>query len=569
MESLDQRLARLETRLERLEQHLNLKPTPPEPSQETFSFHPPSRGKTGQSAPPAGPATPPTAPPASTQKPAPSSQSGIITRLLGLGGSLALVLAAAYLIKLAYDSGWLSLSPQMRIGLAMLGGLALITTGLYLRKKDRSYASLLPAAGIVILFLAIYAAHLYYDLIGSGVAGLGVVLTCLFSLWLCHLFDSNLYALFAIGGSYAAPFLIRNTTHQIWPLMLYFSAWSVVFCIFSLFTGRRRHYLLALYLAIAGFDIIWRRTAGDPWQAALFYQTAQLAIFGICAALFTLRHKRPLTRRSAALHLPALLIFYILQYTLLHRHLPQLAPWIALASVMVVALCYLVPRLLLKRELPGGRLILFCYGSLALVHAGYLELIPQNWRPWLALLALPALAVWFVKSKRNLFTDWPLLAAIGLMWLVNFSRTIGNDLPAHVSGLRILPLLHAAELYGGYALLRKQQRMDRLLGGALVYLGHFAAMAAAWQILQSSLGVSLAWGLLALVCLGLALPLRDRVLGHSSLLLFAFSALKVLFNDLAGAAPPVRIGCLLVVGITLYAGGWLYRYIEQLSPPKT
>ena len=59
------------------------------------------------------------------------------------------------------------------------------------------------------------------------------------------------------------------------------------------------------------------------------------------------------------------------------------------------------------------------------------------------------------------------------------------------------------------------------------------------------------------------------MLGHSSLLLFIFSALKVLLHDLADAATPVRIGCLLVVGITFYAGGWLYRYMEGMAAPKS
>lgn len=564
MESLEKRLAQLECRLERIERHLHIA-AEPSAMEESFSFHAqqPARDKDPDHL------TRPTNSPAPSKKNATANVGDTITRLLGWGGAMALVLAASYLIKLAYESGWLSLPPQARIGLAMAGGLGLIVCGLLLRRKDRHYASLLPAAGIVILFLSIYSAHLGYHFIGNGASGLGVVLTCLASLWLCRMFHSDLYAFFAIVSSYSAPFLIHGSPQKIWPLMLYFSAWSIGFCLFSLFAGRRRYYLLALYLAIVGFDLIWRHTSRHQWQAALGYQTAQLIIFSICAALFTLWHKRPLDQRNATMHMPALLIFYILQYSLLHRHLPKTAPWLAMASVAAVGLCYLVPRLVLKRELPGGRLILICYGSLALVHAGYLELTPPGWRPWLALLALPAVVVWLSTSRRNVSTDWPLLAAIGVLWLVNFGQIIRHELPVPIYGHKALALLHALELYAGFALLRKNKGIMRLLSGALVYLGHLAAMAAAWQILSSSLGVSMAWGLLALICLGLALTLGDRMLGHSSLLLFIFSALKVLLHDLADAATPVRIGCLVIVGVTLYAGGWLYRYMERMAPPKS
>jgi len=564
MENLEQRLTRLESRLERIERHLNLPPHPEQTAEKTFSFHPAASPRTTPTA-SVQPSQPSIMPPASNREQKTRRSSGLVTRLLGWGGSLALVLAAAYLIKLAYDSGWLALSPQMRVGLAAAGGLTLIATGLYLRRKDRQYASLLPAAGIVILFLSIYGAHLYYHFIGSGSAAAGVILTCVASLWLCRIFNGDLYALFAIAGSYSAPFLLDISMHQIGGLILYYSAWSIIFCLFSLYVGRRRYYLLALYLAIVGFDLIWRWNIRHQWQAVLGYQTLQMAIFLACTALFSIRHKRPLDRSGAVLHLPALVIFYILQYSLLERHLPRFAPWIALASVAAIGCCYLIPRLILRRELPGGRLILTCYGSLVLIHAGYLEILPDSMRPWIALLALPALLVWAAAKHRNIFSDWPLLAALGLLWLVNYTQVVGNELSSRIVGHRMLAFFHALELYAGYALLRSCQGMNRFVKGGLIYLGHFAAMAAAWQILRNSLGVSLVWGLLALICLGLSLNLRDRMLGHSSLLLFAFSALKVLFHDLSDAPPLMRIGCLLVVGVTFYAGGWLYRYIEGMA----
>ena len=39
------------------------------------------------------------------------------------------------------------------------------------------------------------------------------------------------------------------------------------------------------------------------------------------------------------------------------------------------------------------------------------------------------------------------------------------------------------------------------------------------------------------------------------------SAGKVLLYDLHQSAPLVRIGILLVLGLTLYAGGWLYQRV--------
>ena len=48
-------------------------------------------------------------------------------------------------------------------------------------------------------------------------------------------------------------------------------------------------------------------------------------------------------------------------------------------------------------------------------------------------------------------------------------------------------------------------------------------------------------------------------------MIFAASALKVLIYDLANATPAIRIACLLVVGITFYVGGWLYRQVNAIE----
>jgi uncharacterized membrane protein len=60
-----------------------------------------------------------------------------------------------------------------------------------------------------------------------------------------------------------------------------------------------------------------------------------------------------------------------------------------------------------------------------------------------------------------------------------------------------------------------------------------------------------------------ALVLHDKILGQSSLLIFALSGMKVLLYDLAGSPTPVRIGTLVVLGITLYIGGWLYQKLSD------
>jgi len=545
MAELEERLAAIEARLARLERLLSPRPrveTPPALpiAEENFTF------ELLEETPP----TPPT-----------PSASSWVTGLLGWGGVTALVLAAAYLVKLGIDLGWLT--PARQTALAALGGVIMIAVGLALRQADRRYAGLLPAGGLAILFLTVYGAHLYYRLLVPGAAVAAVILLCLLALWLCHLFSDELYALFAVAGSYSAPLLLPVLRGDILDLALYFAAWDTLFCLYALHLGRRRIYLLALYLSLVIFDLIWRVSDPGQWPTALGFQSFQFILFAACIAAFSVRHRSPLDRHAALAHLPPLLLFYILQYAVLDRHLALWAPWIALASAAVPALAYTAARLRLQRELPGGRLLLSAYAALVLLHAGYLEAVPDRWQPWAALL-VAAVAAGSALRRPALAEDWPLLAAAGLIYAVNYLRIILHADLARVAGSDLLVLAFAAELYLAYYLSRRFRLSERLCG-PLIYAGHVGAMAAAVHLFSGRLAVSLCWGGLAVAALLCSLWRRDRILGQSSLLVFAASGAKVLLYDLAGAAPLVRIACLLVLGVTLYLGGWLYRKVAAME----
>nr|WP_225562958.1 DUF2339 domain-containing protein [Rhodanobacter sp. DHG33] len=486
---------------------------------------------------------------------APDSPS-FATSILGWGGAAAFVLAAAYLIRLGVDSGWLT--PLVQIAAAVAGGLLLIIAGFRLRGSHPRYAGYLPACGIVILFLAIYGGHLFYALISVKTAALLVIGVCGLSLWLCRVFESDLYALFAVAGSYSAPFLLSGVEASITDLVIYYSAWSVVFSIYAVWCGRRLIYLLALYLALIGFDAIWQIHASKEWIAALAFQTAQFVIFGIATVVFSVRRQQPLDETVAMLHLPPLLLFYALQYVVLAQHVPALAPWISFASVAAVGLLYLIARRLTQEPLPGGELLLWCYLSVALLHAGYLEAWPSDWAPWASFILVPV-AFWLTLRRAGRVGPlWALWAAVGAIFLLNYVRVVvGFKLDA-VPGHQILAIANAAMLYLGYAMVSRREggRETRML---LVYAGHVSAMAAAVHLLDAPIIVSTAWGLLALACLGISMWRSDRMLGQSSLLVFGATAGKVLLYDLSGAQPLARIISLVVLGATFYIGGMFYQ----------
>ena len=489
-----------------------------------------------------------------------------VTQVLGWGGVIALVMAAAYLIKLGIDLGWLT--PVRQILLSFLGGSSLIVAGLILRRADRQYSSLLPAGGIVILFLTTYGAHLYYRLIEFPAAVGAVILICLLSLWLCRNFASEIYAFFAIIGSYSAPLMLTGLRAEVSDLAIYYTAWSLLFCFFGLWLKQRRIYLVAAYLALLGFDLIWyqqwHNALHPQWQAALVFQVIQFAIFSIGTAVFTLQHKEPLDRQAALAHMPPLLLFYALEYSLLDRYLHQFAPWIAIGSLLVLLGIYLIARSAFEHPLEGGRLLLNAYAAIVLFHAGYLELLPDSLAPWAGLAVGILLAARGIRQGGFKKANWPLTGALALIFIINGLRALLQHDLTNVFGGDYLAIAYAVELYAGYFLTRKAG-VPAYFNAALLYAGHLSAMAAPVHIFDDRLPVSFCWALLAVVSLGLALKIKAKLLAQSSLFVFAVSGAKVLLYDLDNAAPLIRIACLVVLGISFYLGGWLYRKVGDIE----
>jgi uncharacterized membrane protein len=94
-------------------------------------------------------------------------------------------------------------------------------------------------------------------------------------------------------------------------------------------------------------------------------------------------------------------------------------------------------------------------------------------------------------------------------------------------------------------------------------------MAAALHLVGERIVESTVWGIIALVCLGVSLWQRDRVLGQTSLFVFGAAAVKVLLYDLGGASPTTRIISLVVLGVTFYLGGLLYQRVMAASREQT
>jgi uncharacterized membrane protein len=525
---LEQRLASIETRLSRIETSLKL----------------------------AAPAAPqPIAPQVAAAR-APVKPGN----WLGVIAIICFVLAAGFIVKLSIESGWLT--PARQIGLSALLGFALIGAGFALLKSDRAYASLLPGGGIIVLYLTVFAAHLLYRLIPfeTAIACTTAVSGLCIALYLRIRHDA--YAIVAAVGAYASPAVLGFISGGEVFSLYYFLLCSVAFATISIWLRSRMLTLVSAYLALFASGAIGVETGHDSLLAQLL--AAHFFIFSLGTYLYSLRSRTPLTQAEAWSLLPVLLLFYGLEYYLLDRIAPALAPWISLGFAGVLIGLYLSARRLFPGGL-GSQSLILTFASIVCFHAIYLELLPEPAKPWLFVLIVLAMA--FAPLRWTSTTvPVPFVApviALGLIVVLEYGAML-TALFDETAGWIAVCVAAFASLWIALAF-SPNLRGRPAPGYVLLAAAHVLAVLGSYRLTHdfSSLAVSACWLFYAVAVLAFSYLRKDKIMAQSALFVLGFAAAKALLYDAASAPTIVRIICLLLTGVVLYGCGLFLRRVSD------
>lgn len=577
LRSFEQRLLRIEKQL-----GIDVSPKTPEPTEPTASVQEPNDDFVSDTVPmsdvelvpvtvveqprQAPPTLAPWQSPVATKTIAPEHQtsSALATTVMAVGGAISFLLAAAYFIGLIYTTGWLT--PARQIGIATVAGIGFIVGGVLFSLHERRYSAYLPAVGVTILYLASYAAYAMYSLISFPVMMVSVAIVSLVAIAIDRYFKQIIYSIMATVTVYLTP-LLAGAEANLYTTIVYYIAWGMLFSFISLQMRRRVIYLIAMYMAILSFDASWRIAGQPEWVTAFTFQCVQFLIFAGTAAAFSFVHKKPMTEGEAVAHGMPLFFFYITQNFMLHQYAPHLVEVFGLATVAIVIGLYFFGR----RQLDGttasnATALVSSYCSVVVAHVVFFELLPIQMLPW-DILAVPAVLFAFHRQPElqlsyavmvPIFLVTSVLMASGLALAIAPVELFSTP----VFGAKFVLLAYSAILYGGYWLFVKDPRVTNLSPGIL-YAGHITFLIGVVRLADNQLVISVLWAALAVALLVIAIKFGDRVLGQSSLLIFIASAIKVVMFDLAGTPGPVRIGILIVLGASLYAGGWLYQNLVR------
>jgi hypothetical protein len=468
-------------------------------------------------------------------------------------------------VKLAIDAGWLT--PARQVGLAVTFGAALIAGGLILRTRDEEYAGLLPAAGVIVLYLSAYGARLAYGLLSTDQSMVCAGAVTAVSLWLYSLFRHDFYAVTAAVGSYLFPLLMTEFRQDHQLLFGYVLFWGLCFSVISITIESRALPLVASFLGIGLVALIGNQ-ASDPavlWAAAVV-QLIQLLVFAVGVASYSIKREVALKADEAMGYFLVLIFFYGTEYHLINRLAPDLAPWISLGCAAFLYLVYFVAGRRFPNEELRSRWVVEGFASVVLFHSGYLVLLPDSAGPLLLLIAIYGTAFLLPSILGRSRLSLP-GAALGLVVAIEYGKLLfRHDLGG--LGLGTVTTLGLACAAGFFLLYARLGAVAGKLGDpgyVVLTFGHVQCVMALYRFTQDqgSLALSIALGIYALLVLAVAFGRKDEVLGRSSLIILMAAAGKALLYDASSASPVVRVLCLGLTGAVLYTSGYLFRRFAE------
>ncbi len=474
-------------------------------------------------------------------------------------GIATLVLGASYFIKYAFENNWIT--PVMRVALGGAAGLTLLEAGRRFSTRGlASYGQMLAGGGIVILYVAVYAALDFYQLIAPTTAFALMVGVTALAAWRAHAEKAQGLAVLAVTGGFLTPSLVGGDARS--PHVLF--TYDAILVLGTLWLARRHQWPLLhlVSFVLTGLTISsWgeRYFTSARWLSTELWLTLFAALFLIIWR--TIPASATLSNQAAR----AVLGFGPFIY-----HLASLA--------------------ILWRHTVGLLIYLIAATALGVIVAGHLR------RPWLrlatwVLVALPALE--WLATRPARWDSAPFIALFGIyvLHLVSQLReSTAQDEPPPLIELAMLHL-NGLWLWGGLALLFEKFLLDRL--GAMTFVAaawygalaagtrarnreaslHLLALAGAFvaagvAIELDGAAVTAAWAVegAAIVVLGLATHRAWLQVGGGALLT---AAVARLFNELLDpavtTAVPVAnvrtLTTLLVAGLIAYLA-WRYREVS-------
>lgn len=215
----------------------------------------------------------------SVDEAAPDLEARIGGRWLLYTGVLVVLLGVAFFLKYAFDNAWID--ERGRVISGVLAGLGLIAAGTRFRAQElATFGQALMGTGLAMLYLAIYAALNFYELIDRTTAFALMVLVTIGAGVLADRTRSQAMAVIAVGGGFITPFLVGGGDDAQLTLFTY----DALLVAGTLALAQRHHWfgLIALSYILTVVTLLgWaaRHYSDEKWLRTLLFLTLFCVLF--------------------------------------------------------------------------------------------------------------------------------------------------------------------------------------------------------------------------------------------------------------------------------------------------
>ncbi len=524
-----------------------------------------------------------------------SAEYAVATAWLIRTAVLVLVAGAGFFLRYSYVHGLIPF--EIRVLLVVVAGIAMVTGGIRLLRGDyRPIGVGILGGGFAMLYFAVFSAFSLYKLCDASVAmGASIAVTAVAILLAVRL---NLMTVALVGtlGGFLAPLLFSSGQKNLPGLFGYLLLLGFgILCAARYRSWKLLNFMAFFFTWLLTGAALWRHCdptlPADYWWSVGFL-FAFFLLYSLLPVTFNWFHRLPIRLPELLLTVAGggLLGYYGVTLTL--------AAYSARAAAAVpgcMALAYVVfLQLGLRREQRDKVLLLtwFTLGSAALALAFALLLgrhyVTLAW-------VVQAVAMYYLSRRTDSdflrFLALLLYALAGIRFLTvdlepNFLR---QSLWAENAISRFLSL--GAFVGGGWgfaAFFRRragEEETDSAATARRTLLTIFAGIGVVGTLVYLTVelywllkynvpaalagGISALWGVYALLALFAGMVVRLSALRRFALGLFALTAVKVMVLDLAGVNSIYRVLALVIIGLALLGGAFLYiRFKDRFEATK-
>lgn len=232
-------------------------------------------------------------------------------------GIIAVTLGVGFFLKLAIDNGWVG--PSGRVGFAALLGITLLYVAERLRKRGlQSYAYILSGGGILVLYLADYAAYDFYHLIGQPAAFLLMALVTTTAVLLSVRLNALPIAILGLIGGFLTPVMLSTGVDNEVGLFTYIALLDAGVLAIAYFKSWRS----LDFLSFAGTVVIGLGWALEYWGpdkvwVTLVFLSIFFLLYGLLAFFHNVLPGRPTRWFDVSLAMANATIYFGLSYVIL------------------------------------------------------------------------------------------------------------------------------------------------------------------------------------------------------------------------------------------------------------